>query len=120
MLNICVMGLGYVGLPICLELSKKYKTTGFDINKSRVANLRKNIDLNNEFKKKDFLKKKLIFTNKIQEIKNCNFYIICVPTPITKSKKPGEKFIKFHFVLASLITSLNSILSFSQINKTSL
>ena len=58
MLKICVMGLGYVGLPICLELSKKYKTTGFDINKSRIANLRKNIDFNNEFKKKRlFLKK---------------------------------------------------------------
>ena len=54
MLKICVMGLGYVGLPICLELSKKYKTTGFDINKSRIANLRKNIDFNNEFKKEDF------------------------------------------------------------------
>ena len=94
MLKICVMGLGYVGLPICLELSKKYKTTGFDINKSRIAGLRKNIDLNNEFKKKDFLKKKLIFTNKIQEIKNCNFYIICVPTPITKSKKPDLKFVE--------------------------
>ena len=94
MLKICVMGLGYVGLPICLELSKKYKTTGFDINKSRIASLRKNIDLNNEFKKKDFLKKKLIFTDKIQEIKNCNFYIICVPTPITKSKKPDLQFIE--------------------------
>ena len=54
MLKICVMGLGYVGLPTCLELSKKYKTTGFDINKSRVANLRKNIDLNNELKKYNF------------------------------------------------------------------
>ena len=61
MLKICVMGLGYVGLPICLELSKKYETTGFDISKSRIANLRSNIDLNNEFKKKDFLKKKINF-----------------------------------------------------------
>ena len=92
MLKICVMGLGYVGLPICLELSKKYKTTGFDINKSRIASLRKNIDFNNEFKKKDFLKKKLIFTDKIEEIKNCNFYIICVPTP--KNNKPDLSFRK--------------------------
>ena len=61
MLKICVMGLGYVGLPICLELSKKYKTTGFDINKSRVTNLRKNVDLNNEFKKKRLFKKKINF-----------------------------------------------------------
>ena len=110
MLKICVMGLGYVGLPICLELSKKYKTTGFDINKSRVTNLRKNIDLNNEFKKKDFLKKKLIFTDKIQEIKNCNFYIICVPTPITKSKKPDLKFVEKCFDIIQNILKKDDII----------
>ena len=94
MLKICVMGLGYVGLPICLELSKKYSTTGYDINNLRISNLKKYIDLNNEFKKKDFLNKKLNFTDKIEEIKNCNFYIICVPTPITKLKKRDLKYIK--------------------------
>jgi len=101
MLKICVMGLGYVGLPICLELSKKYSTTGYDINNLRISNLKKYIDLNNEFKKKDFLNKKLNFTDKIEEIKNCNFYIICVPTPITKSKKPDLKHIKKSFSIIS-------------------
>ena len=94
MLKICVMGLGYVGLPICLELSKKYSTTGFDINKSRISGLKENLDFNNEFKKKDFLNKNLVFTDKTKEIKSCNFYIICVPTPITKLKKPDLKYVK--------------------------
>ena len=110
MLKICVMGLGYVGLPICLELSKKYSTTGFDINKIRVSNLKKKKDFNNEFKKQDFSNKKLIFTDKIEEIKNCNFYIICVPTPITKTKKPDLKYIKRCFDIISNILNKNDVI----------
>ena len=110
MLKICVMGLGYVGLPICLELSKKYSTTGFDINKIRVNNLKKKKDFNNEFKKQDFSNKKLIFTDKIEEIKNCNFYIICVPTPITKTKKPDLKYIKRCFDIISNILNKNDVI----------
>ncbi len=110
MIKICVMGLGYVGLPICLELSKKYSTFGFDINKQRVNNLKKNIDFNNEFKKKDFLDKKIFFTDKIGEIKSCNFYIICVPTPITKSKKPDLKYVKNCFDIISNILNKNDII----------
>ena len=110
MLKICVMGLGYVGLPICLELSKKYSTIGYDINNSRIGNLKKYIDLNNEFKKKDFLNKKLNFTGKIEEIKNCNFYIICVPTPITKLKKPDLKYVKKCFNIISNILNKNDII----------
>ena len=51
MLKICVIGLGYVGLPICLKLAKNYKIVGFDINSERINSLKKGIDLNNEFKK---------------------------------------------------------------------
>ena len=101
MLKICIMGLGYVGLPICLKLSKHYNIIGFDINKQRINSLKKNKDLNNEFQKKDFTRKNLLFTDKINEIKNCNFYIICVPTPITKSKKPDLKHIKKSFSIIS-------------------
>ena len=60
MIKICVIGLGYVGLPICLKLSGYYNTVGFDISKKRIDSLNKNIDSNNEYKKKDFLKKKNI------------------------------------------------------------
>ena len=42
MVKICVIGLGYVGLPLCLTISKKYKTIGFDINSKRISNLKKN------------------------------------------------------------------------------
>ena len=53
----CIVGIGYVGLPIALALSKKFLTYGFDINKERIKNLKRKIDINNEFnKEKLFLK----------------------------------------------------------------
>ena len=57
MLKICVIGLGYVGLPICLKLAKNFKTVGFDINTKRINSLKNQIDLNHEFKKKDLKKR---------------------------------------------------------------
>ena len=52
MLKICVIGLGYVGLPICLKLAKNFKTIGFDIDSKRIDTLKNQIDINNEFKKR--------------------------------------------------------------------
>ena len=88
----CVIGLGYVGLPITLNLSSKLPTCAFDINKERIKRLKKKIDDNKEFAPKKFSNiKRIIFTNKIKDIKNCNFYILCVPTPLHKNKTPNLK-----------------------------
>ena len=85
----CIIGLGYVGLPVTLNLSKKFLTYGFDINKERIENLKNKIDINREFESKQFGNiKKIILTNKITDIKKCNFFIICVPTPINKNRTP--------------------------------
>ena len=86
----CIIGLGYVGLPITLNLSRKLLTFGFDKNKERIERLKKKIDDNREFGPKKFANiKKIIFTNKIEDIKDCNFFIICVPTPVYKNKEPN-------------------------------
>ena len=77
MIEICIIGLGYVGLPLALNISKKFKTIGFDINKKRIDNLKKKHDDNFEFEKKDFINKKIFFTSEIDNIRNCNYYIIC-------------------------------------------
>lgn len=87
----CVIGLGYVGLPLILNLSKKFNCIGFDIDKKRIEALRKKKDLNKEFSTKDFFNKKIYFTNNSSELINANFYIICVPTPVNKNKKPDLK-----------------------------
>ena len=91
----CVIGLGYVGLPIFLRLQRKFKTVGFDNNRSRVLELNKTIDRNKEFKRKELLlKNKSVVTCSLEEIKNCNFYIVAVPTPIYKNNKPNISSLK--------------------------
>ena len=86
-LKVCVIGLGYVGLPLAIEFGKKVFTTGFDINKKRVRDLQNSIDENNELKKKDFkFSKYLTFDSNYKNLVNSNFYIICVPTPVNKKK----------------------------------
>ena len=94
MLKVCVLGLGYVGLPVALNISRKFKTIGFDISSKRIRELNKKIDYNKEFQKSDFIKKKIKFSNKKQDLADSNIYIICVPTPIRKNNLPNLSYIK--------------------------
>ena len=89
--NICVVGLGYVGLPLLNRFSiKGYATTGFDINELRVNELRDSIDSNNDIDISDLqnINSKSQITSNIEDIKNCNIFIITVPTPINDDKTP--------------------------------
>ena len=91
----CVIGLGYVGLPVFTRLKRVYKTVGYDINAERVSLLQKKIDLNNEIKKKDLkLENKSVITKKKSNLKSCNFYIVTVPTPLIKKKIPDLRFLQ--------------------------
>ena len=110
MIKISIIGLGYVGLPLCLNISKKYETIGYDINQLRISALSNHEDKNNEFKKTDFKNRKISFTNKISDISKCNLYIICVPTPITKDKKPDLNPIKKSFNSLSKILKKGDII----------
>ena len=110
MIKICIIGLGYVGLPICLKSSTKFQTVGFDTNSTRIKNLKNKFDQNNEYKKKDFINKKILFTDKILDIKNCNFYIICVPTPVNQKNQPNLVPIKNSFNTISKILKVNDII----------
>ena len=106
----CIIGLGYVGLPVILNLSKKFKCLGFDVDKKRVTTLKKNIDINKEFKKKDFYKKKIKFTYEYKEIKKCNFFIVCVPTPTFNNKKPNLQNLDHAIKIISKIIKKNDII----------
>ena len=94
MLKVCVLGLGYVGLPVALNISRKFKTIGFDISLKRIKELNKRVDHNNEFKRNDFIKKKIKFTNKKKDLADSNIYIICVPTPIKIGNLPDLSHIE--------------------------
>jgi len=87
--KIALLGLGYVGLPLAVEFGKKFKVIGFDINKDRIDLLKQNEDPNLEINKKEFSDSvHLSFSNSINDIKDCNIYIITVPTPIDNHKRP--------------------------------
>ena len=89
--KIAVIGLGYVGLPLAHAFSEKYEVVGFDIAQWRIDELRNGIDRTlelSEVQVKEAIENKMIFTNVLEEIANCNIYIVTVPTPIDKHKKP--------------------------------
>jgi len=88
---ISIIGLGYVGLPLAVEFSKKYKVIGFDINSNRIKELKKGIDKTLEVEErelKEAIKNGLEFTSNLEDIKKANVYIVTVPTPIDKHKNP--------------------------------
>lgn len=92
--KICIIGLGYVGLPLAAKLSNHYEVYGFDKNESRIKELKRKFDKNNELKKKDLInlnKKNLFSESKFLKKNHCNIYIITVPTPIKKNKNPDLK-----------------------------
>ena len=108
--KICIVGLGYVGLPLILNVSKKYESIGFDINKKRIENLNNKTDTNKEFSSKDFRNKKINFTNNLEDVKNCNFFILCVPTPIFENKKPDLRNLNLAIELVSKILKKGDII----------
>ena len=92
--KIAIMGLGYVGLPLAVNLSSHFKIKGFDISNKRVIDLKKGIDETLEVtnsKLKKALKKNLQITSNLTDISDCNIFIATVPTPIDKNNNPDFK-----------------------------
>ncbi len=86
--RIAVIGLGYVGLPLAVSLSHKFPTVGFDINQSRVAELRAGTDRTLEVEDDRLKAAPLTVTTDLDAIRDCTFYIVTVPTPIDQAKRP--------------------------------
>ncbi len=88
---ISVIGMGYVGLPLANQLSKKFDTIGYDINKKKIFHLKNGNDETNELNK---INKKLKLTSKLNDLKKRNVFILCLPTPVNKNKKPELKILE--------------------------
>lgn len=86
--KISVIGLGYVGLPIALEFAKHVKVVGFDIKPERVEMMKNRIDPSNELEATAFDGCDIIFTADIEDLRDCHFHIIAVPTPIDEHNLP--------------------------------
>lgn len=88
-LRIGVIGLGYVGLPLAVEFGGKYPTLGFDINSQRIAELKSGKDRTLEVESEELVNaKQLSFSSNLDDLRNCNFFIVTVPTPIDAHKQP--------------------------------
>ena len=93
--KIAIIGLGYVGLPLATEFGKKHEVIGFDINKDRIDELEKGIDITGELSKQELKEEiDIIYTTNLDDLKDCTIFIITVPTPIDKHKRPDLTALK--------------------------
>ncbi len=93
-IKIGIIGLGYVGLPLALACAKHFKTFAFDQNKTRIKTLKKKIDTNKDI---NFQNTKCVFESNPNILKDCNIFIITVPTPVDKNNQPDLR----NLILAS-------------------
>lgn len=110
--TIAIIGLGYVGLPLAIEFGKKYPTLGFDINPTRIEELRNHFDRTHQINSHDFQEAKFLsFHTDIQELKNAQIYIITVPTPLDEYKNPDISYLlNASKMIAPLLSSKDIII----------
>ena len=92
--KIAVVGLGYVGLPLCIALAKLFQTQGFDISSKKITQLKQNIDPIDELEPSDLEDTQAAFTSEISELKESTIKILTVPTPIDANKRPDLSLVK--------------------------
>ncbi len=110
--KICVIGLGYVGLPLAIEFSKYYPTIGFDIDLIRIDDLKNNNDKTGEISTNQLDSTNLCYTSSIKDISNYNTYIVTVPTPIDNSKRPNLKALQSSSKTIGKVIKKNDIVIF--------
>jgi UDP-N-acetyl-D-galactosamine dehydrogenase len=98
--KICVIGMGYVGLPLALELGRYFDVIGYDINAARIEMMKNGIDPANELDSEEFHGRSIVFTSDIEDIREAKFYIVAVPTPVDAHAVPD---------LRPLISASNTI-----------
>jgi len=109
-LRIAVIGLGYVGLPLAVELGKKYPTVGFDVKESRVQELSHGEDSTLEVSPEELSQaSKLTYSTQLKDLKKCNFYIVTVPTPIDASNRPDLSPLQMASTSVGKVLSKNDV-----------
>ena len=92
--TICIVGLGYVGLPLAAALSNHFSVIGFDVKAQRIKELQEGKDLSGELSKESLLQNNIVYTTDPTRIKEALVVIICVPTPIDEHNKPDLKYVE--------------------------
>lgn len=86
--TISVVGLGYVGLPVAAAFGAVYRTVGFDVNPARIRELREGFDRTGEVSREELKRSAILFTDKVEELREADFHIVAVPTPIDDANQP--------------------------------
>jgi UDP-N-acetyl-D-galactosamine dehydrogenase len=110
--RIGIIGLGYVGLPLAVVFAKKYPVVGFDINYSRVQELKSGLDKTLEVSQEELASAlNLSYTNKVDDLRNCTVYIVTVPTPIDSHKRPDlMPLIKASETVGTVLSKGNTVI----------
>jgi UDP-N-acetyl-D-galactosamine dehydrogenase len=102
--KISLIGLGYVGLPVAVAFSQYSQVIGFDVNQRRISDLSKGIDDTNEVNQAELATSEILFTTNSDDLKQADFHIIAVPTPINEAKQPDlEPIIKASEILGKVL-----------------
>ena len=107
--NISVIGLGYVGLPLAIEFSKKFNVIGFDLNKNRIEELINCVDRTSEISKEELKKTDIKFTSLEDDLLKTNIYIVTVPTPVDRYKNPNLQNLKAASELVGSLLNKNNL-----------
>ena len=91
--KIAVIGLGYVGLPIALAFAKHFKVIGFDISQPRIDLMRNGVDPSKELDAEEFQDRDIFFTADAADLKEGNFFIVTVPTPVDEHYVPDLSYV---------------------------
>src|SRR5262245_12776190 len=87
--RIGIIGLGYVGLPLAVYMARHFPVVGFDVKEARVSELAEHRDRTGEVTDGEFAAARTIsFTADVEGLRDCNFYVVTVPTPIDEAKRP--------------------------------
>lgn len=108
-IRIGVIGLGYVGLPLAHALSEHFPVIGFDLNERRITELKNGHDRTHEITQADLQKSSLKYTNSAKELKDVNFYIVTVPTPLDHTNNPDLGFLESASTIVGELLSENDI-----------
>ena len=92
--RIGVIGLGYVGLPVAISLARKFPVIGFDVDPRRISTLRECEDWTGEIDAAELQRSTLVFADSPEDLADCNFFVIAVPTPVDESKSPDFRLLR--------------------------
>src|SRR3990170_1392182 len=110
-IRIGVIGLGYVGLPLAVYLARHFPVLGFDIDKERVAELSRGLDRTREVTEEEFAQAAhIVFAADVESLRDANFYIVTVPTPVDQAKRPDlSALIAASHVVGTVLTPGNVV-----------